>query len=201
MPRTKIYDNIAAYSASFISRIGNRLSGSIHSQVEGESKALLFGRDFHTALLEPHLYTGVNIELRQIIRAIRSNVTVSRILNHDNVKVEQWHKAWILKRRFKGIIDVEVDDIGIDFKTTTAKDIDTFIDLFDEYGYWNQAWIYMKLAKLKNFWFIGIQKKRNPRAFFVNVKDYGHKMARCEKDISERIAWYEKVTGSRLDVG
>ena len=202
MTRTASYENIAAYSASFISRIGKRMPGSIHySQIEGESKALIFGRDFHTALLEPELYKGDDIELRAIVRAIRSNVTVSRLLSDKKVKVEQWKRGWILGRRFKGILDVEIGRTGIDFKTTTARNLEEFIKLFNDYGYWNQAYIYMKLAKLTRFFFIGIQKRRVQRkAFFVNVGDFPERMAQAPKDIKDRIEWYEKVTGTRLDV-
>ena len=193
--RTAAYQALDAYSASFIASVGKRMNG-ILDQPEGEGKSLAqtFGADFHTLLLEPHLYgKGDNPEIKKLVDAIRANATLNRILNDPFVQVEQEYHKVIYGRKFKGILDTKVGRLGLDFKSTVCQDLASFIGSLTVWDYWLQARIYMKLADLEDFYFIGVQKnKKKPKVFFVSVKDYPVELQTSDEIIRKRIKWHEQ---------
>jgi hypothetical protein len=66
--------------------------------------------------------------------------------------------------------------IGVDLKTTSARNMADFIKKAKELGYFRQAQTYMLAAKLKEFYFIGITKEPQPQIFILNVADHKEEM-------------------------
>ena len=80
---------------------------------------------------------------------------------------------------------------GADLKTTTCQSFEDFVDKAREYGYFKQAYLYMKLAGLKEFYFIGINKFSPFKIFILNVNDYPDDMAYAEQEVNFLLYFYK----------
>jgi len=100
--------------------------------------------------------------VRKIMRSSIKEVETIRLVQGVNVKV---------------ILDINGDhsfaDIGVDLKTTSAKDYKQFVNAaIHKYRYLGQSWLYKEAEQLNEFYFVGIQKTKPYNVYILNVDDY-----------------------------
>lgn len=135
-----------------------------------------FGTQFHTNVLEPHLY---NADLdHAIISAMgdsaRNNHVMSLFLGNEHTVYEE-EKYFIHERTglaCKCKIDARMGIWIADLKSTSCKTKEDFLIACEKYGYFRQAAFYLDAAKASTMFFIGVCKTDPHLTFTVQLEKH-----------------------------
>jgi hypothetical protein len=182
--------NVYLKRVSFIT--GPRLKNTSHSglevikkyltgaqQFQGGEGFLLFGNGTHEPFLTED-YKGSYAKLT-VEEKTRVNKMITKLNSHPVVKMLMKDSV----REEKFITDIEGVPVavildskqiehsrGFDLKTTTARNLADFIKKAISFGYIRQGKTYKIAAKLKHFYFVGIQKEEPYNVYVLNISDY-----------------------------
>jgi len=84
--------------------------------------------------------------------------SLMRLMEKDDTRVESVQVGMINGIPFKGILDIYNERLGIiaDIKTTSAKDVKTFMDSIIKFNYFSQAYIYLQMTGARQFVIYGV---------------------------------------------
>jgi hypothetical protein len=200
---------------------GPRLKNTSHSALEVIKKFLLglpqfkdmagshvylnFGTALHEAFLEDKYgdaYNTLDDHDKQKIK----NMT-RRLNNHPVVKALMKESV----REDKFIVDINGVPVavvldskqpplkrGFDLKTTSCKNQKTFVEKGNSIGYPRQGLTYVKAAKLKQFYFVAIDKEPPHNIYIYNLNDYPNELKYAEKEL-EFLLYFYKHYGKMQD--
>ena len=151
----------------------------------GDEKYLIFGSELHTRFLLDRpsrvLSEEEEFDLLNMQEALNHHLFVNRLMNNSIREITAI--GLIDKIRFKWIGDIVNKKVGADIKTTSAKSEKEFINLaLEKYDYLRQGWCYTVAGKLKEFYFIGIQKHEPYNVYILNTKDYAKQETKVIKE-------------------
>lgn len=170
------------------------------------------GHLFHANLFEPHLYQQVLLECKseitkkdlKLLRDMRTaalNFRSLRVFLEDlRTLFEQEYFGQLCGLDFKmkaDAINEHMQAIG-DAKSTAATTLQKFLESCDNYGYWRQAYIYMMLTGMTNFYFWGVSKVKPHNVFFVDVSQYPMEMANAAAEVTWLCEEYIKAQEEKV---
>jgi hypothetical protein len=120
--------------------------------------------------------------VRKIMRSSIKEVETVRLYQGVNVKV---------------ILDINGDgqfaDTGVDIKTTSCGTYRSFVQAaIHKYGYPGQGYLYKQAEQLKNFYFVGIQKKKPYQVYIMDVADYAKEERAAIKEVEFLLDFYKQ---------
>lgn len=160
-------------------------------------KAADLGHLFHAGIFEPHLYDETLDRIRDrvtdkevknitaMISAAKKCHSLQVFLSNPKAGFETEHYGDLFGIAFKMKADAEVPNAFGDGKSTAARTLDEFLKSFDKYGYWRQAYIYMKLGKKNKMMFWGVCKTAPHNTFYVDAAKYPEKIREAELQVEE----------------
>jgi hypothetical protein len=168
-----------------LSRLADELLG--RPRHASNLAALAFGSYFHSATLEPHLFTPANPadpvdeqtrrQAAQLAAAIRRRRYPRHVLyrGQPEQSYTATHEATGLTVKVRP--DLLIDSPKrqrrtlVDFKTTSCRDFAQFLDTVEKYGYDRQAALYADVLQAQRMLLIAVQKrplKGQPPAVWVH---------------------------------
>lgn len=156
------------------------------------------GHLFHAALFEPHLYDQILQEckseisqkelktLRDMQKSAMKFQTLNAFLTDTCTEFEQEFYGELCGIAFKTKVDAinkNFQAIG-DAKSTSTRTLKDFLETFEKYGYWRQAYIYMMITGMPSFYFWGVSKIKPHNVFFVDVSQYPIQMANAAIEVT-----------------
>jgi len=178
------YDDYRAAPAianSDLSRLRDVLNGR-PPRSSSSSNALSLGTAFHTALLEPELYTpgqpGINDTLVWwLVDGVKLDPKLNALLEAGTPEPSCIFTEPITNTLCKLRADLVVDQPGqpytiIDFKTTLARDHNHFMAQCSVYDYDRQAAFYSDALNAERFLLVGVQKIEPFKVFTVEVSPF-----------------------------
>jgi hypothetical protein len=164
---TKEEDNYYNIDRISISRLNAWKNGEGKKAPES---VLKFGRDFHQALLEPHLYQGDDPKINDMVKAVQNTSYFKDLFANLNAEREKEFFFEYRGAKCKSKIDFICNDIIFDFKTTSVSSPKAFLKSIDTYNYGLQAYFYMIATGLKTFGIIGVQKYKPHKIYMVQFE-------------------------------
>jgi len=163
-------------------------------QFRGSEEFLREGNALHekfllrksTIALPEDKHTTINLMVEKL-----DSHPVVRALVADSVREEKLYVK-LNGIQFAFILDIHQKSrkIGSDLKTTKCKTFQSFVSSAIEYGYFKQAVAYIIAAKLKNFFFIGIQKEPPFNIYILDVHQYQDELAYAERELEFLLYFY-----------
>ncbi len=147
-----------------------------------------YGSAAHEQFLEEKKTYKVTSEEQEIIdeaiAKLWKNPLVKSIMKGSVSEKKLYKKIYGVLVAYILDIHNEKQRIGADLKTTSCRTLKQFIESAKEYGYFRQAVVYVKAAKLKMFFFIAITKQKgNVQVFIFCTNDYKEDMKYAEEEI------------------
>jgi hypothetical protein len=139
-----------------------------------------FGTELHSRLLEQtKIETLSELEEKQLaamLKSIRSNSVVKRLLDEAETEVE-------FRQKLNGVTVMGYIDIlsfaVADLKTTKHKTMKPFVESMD----FLQAALYLNVAKKKDFYYIGISKDLPHPVMVFNVNEYPARLKHSQEEL------------------
>ena len=140
------------------------------------TNAFHFGSVFHQMILEPEKISGdtwlsftdeQQEKLFMMHNRTTENATVQKLLLSKRREEVHLFEAEGLPCKSK--LDLIAQDLIVDFKTTSAKDYQSFVATILKYDYHRQAAFYTDAALAKGFAFVGVQKQKPFDIFYVEL--------------------------------
>jgi hypothetical protein len=186
------YYEVPVLNNSGLSAFRNKLLGLPSFNVS--EATLRKGQLVHLAVYQPHLLpaeetTGEILKLAAY--AMKCRVLQSFITDKATVFEEDIYALWQDRIPVKVKPDARKGNSGHDLKTTATKSRLDFLDKFEEYGYWRQAYFYRTVTGCKNYFFTGISKV-NFTSFLVDVSQFKPQMKQAKAEVHELIKLYEE---------
>lgn len=159
-------------SNSYLSQVKAKQYGIVRNLKD----AYLFGRVFHSMLLEPHLtpesLPGDKEELcRAMVAATWQEIGKEMIFEKGSKREHEYYwkmLGWWFKCKQDHISKNK--RVITDFKTTSQYSQAGFEKTVSEYDYDRQAYIYLKAEKKAEiFRLIGVQKSKKPNIFVYDI--------------------------------
>lgn len=150
------------------------------------------GQLVHLAVYQPHLLPAneTNGEILKLALNAKKCRTLASFLADPRCRFEEdTYALWEGKIPVKVKPDARLPIMGHDLKTTACKTRLDFLDKFDEYGYWRQAYFYATVTGCKYYFFTGISKA-NFSTFLVAVSDFKAQMRQAKEEVHELIKLY-----------
>ncbi|QKG55233.1 PD-(D/E)XK nuclease-like domain-containing protein [Hymenobacter sp. BRD128] len=155
-----------------LSRLADELLGRPAREC---AAAFAFGSYFHSATLEPHLFTPTNPEdvldhrQRQQAAALAAAIRRRRYPRHVLYR-GQPEQSYTATHEATGLVvkvrpDLLIDSPKkrrrtlVDFKTTSCRDLSQFLDTVEKYGYDRQGALYADVLGAHRVVLIAVQKK------------------------------------------
>lgn len=147
-------------------------------QFQGGEKFLLFGAALHEVFLQGIRYKAYKLLSKEdratvdaMVKKLNSNPIVVNLMRNSTRE----HRFSV---KLNGVLTVCVLDAkqpelkrGFDLKTTDCNTQQQFEDTIRRYGYIRQGLTYVLAAKLKQFYFVGINKTAPYNIFIVDLND------------------------------
>lgn len=168
-------------------------------QFHGKEEFLHFGNAVHEKFLLGQSSVALPEDQHKIV-----DTMVAKL--HDHSVVQKLLKNSIreqkLYARLNGIetafiLDVhqKVEKRGTDLKTTKSKTYLEFLNSCKSFGYFRQAVLYTIAARLKDFFFVGVQKEAPYNIYVLDVKQYPQELAYAEREL-EFLLYFFKNYGT-----
>lgn len=164
-------------------------------QFKGGEHFLIFGNDLHEHYLEDKYPRKVNAAERNKIMVMVSKLRAHPIAHQLYKESTREKKCYI---KIQGVEISFILDIlqpifkrGADLKSTSCSNEKEFIEKAKEYGYFRQGETYKQAAKLKSFFFIGIQKQSPYNIYILNVDDYKEEMRYAKEELKFLLYFYK----------
>lgn len=144
----------------------------------GDEAYLLFGRELHAQYLENKSVVKLSKEdkakIKKMLEALRKDKTAIKLHKGSLKEVRFTPMRKIGKVKVKVILDMHKPKVkkGGDLKSTSCRTWQSFFNKAIEYGYFNQADLYIRIDRLKEFLFIAPQKKEPHQVFSFNVMEH-----------------------------
>lgn len=196
-------------------------SNTSHSSLENIKKLLLGQKLFEGG--EQYLHFGNHLHLR-FLKPNEKPTMSAKLSPQELVRVEEMVETLTKDKAVKILMQeavceekfyVEVDGVqmamildikqpkhkrGADLKTTVCRSLADFIDKAKKYGYFRQAVTYVKGAKLKEFFFVGITKEKPYIVFLMNATDHKKELEYAEQEL-KFLLYFFKHYGKINQVG
>lgn len=167
-------------------------------QFQGGEEFLKFGTALHEVFLENKFDTYKTLpawqqeKIDKMVIKLNSHPVVRRLIA-NSIKEDKQYK------KLNGVLMAYILDIkqahkstGADLKTTTCTTFHDCIKKSIEYGYVKQGKIYMKMEKLKEFYFIFINKSEPFDIHIVSYKEFKNEEVYAEKELEFLSYFYSK---------
>lgn len=169
-----------------------------YPQFVGGEVYLVFGTTLHSQFLiagtqpthEHHTVEEVR-HLAAMLNKLRTHPIVCAFMVDSTreqkifVKVDEVLMAMILD------IEQKAKKVGADLKTTSCRSYEDFVEKAKEYGYFRQGHTYMVGAKLKKFYFIGIQKAPPYHIFILDVAGWPEELEYAAAELKFLLYFYK----------
>lgn len=169
----------------------------------GDEKFFMFGRALHEIYYQDlwDAYKKITKEEQKRVMAMLTSL-------HNHLVAKKLRNGALCEDKVYGnLFGVEMSylldahlvgqRIGSDLKTTAAT---TWIDCKNraiELGYATQAYVYITLAKLKEFYFVFVNKQSPHQVFIISSKEFKKEMEIAAKEL-EMILWWYKSYGNLI---
>jgi len=157
---------------------------------------LVFGSALHELFLENKKAeaweTCIEEERTRItymVAALNRHPVVRRLMA-DSIREHKFYFHWD-KVEMAVILDIKKPPVGADLKSTTCRTLPQFVAKARELGYFKQAVIYMRAAKLKDFYFIAVQKSAPYDVMVLDVNQYKEDLRYAEAELDWLLYFYE----------
>jgi hypothetical protein len=184
------YYQVPVLNNSGLSAFRNKLLGLPSFNVS--EATLRKGQLVHLAVYQPELLPmqeGVAEILKLAAYAMKCRVLQSFITDPKTVFEQDVYALWEDRIPVKVKPDARRGNAGHDLKTTATKTRLDFLDKFDEYGYWRQAYFYRTVTGCKHYFFTGISKV-NFNTFLIDVSQHKAEMKQAKEEVHELIKLY-----------
>lgn len=170
----------------------------------GDERFLHFGSEIHLRFLKNKrtkfkFTKEEELQLKAMLNSLRKHRFVTKLMTGSVKEVTEI--VSVEKTRFKMIGDIvnERKDYGADLKSTSARSESEFISLaIKKYGYLGQGWCYKTGKQLKNFYFIGIQKKSPFDVYILDVNNFKDEEAKAIKETRFLLEFYRTYGRSSI---
>lgn len=164
-------------------------------QFSGGEQYLAFGNACHERFLVNSFKRKVSKEedkdLKGMVAALVKDAIVNSLMK--NSIREQKFYIHVNGVEMAMVLDIKQPHLsrGADLKTTNCKSLNEFIKKALEYGYVRQGVTYKKGAKLKSFYFIGVQKTPPYNVYLMNLADFSEEEAYAERELEFLLYFYK----------
>lgn len=183
---------------STLSRLKSWLLG--HESYSIPPRYLIFGREYHKRLLEPHkrkkkLTKEEEYALCRMIESMEAN-SIYRQLKKGALFEHLIDTESLCGVPVRGTLDICNHKLSAegDPKTTSVRSRAAFIEAAMDYNYPRQRVFYQGIAKLGNSFLLGIQKKPPFQVFPVDMNDYKKEMQAAKFEMEFLLEFY-RVNG------
>lgn len=183
------YYQVPVLNNSGLSAFRNKLLGLPTFNVSAET--LRKGQLVHLAVYQPELLPSPAAAeiLKLAAYAMKCRVLQSFITDPKTLFEQDVYALWEDQIPVKVKPDARRGNAGHDLKTTATKTRLDFLDKFEEYGYWRQAYFYRTVTGCKHYFFTGISKV-NFNTFLIDVSQHKAEMKQAKDEVHELIKLY-----------
>lgn len=162
-------------------------------QFKGGEAFLQFGDALHKRwLVNSHEYRLTEQEHQQItemVEALNKHAVAKSLLKDATVEQKKYTELQGVLIAY--ILDIQKHKVGADLKTTSCRTKADFERKAKEYGYFEQAEVYMEAEKLREFYFIGICKQKPYNVYILDVRMHQRSMRYAKKEIEFLLYFYK----------
>lgn len=185
-----------AVSNSFLGQIWGQMHGAEPNPITEKNST--FGRRFHTATLESHLYEPQFDKDEHTIMAMAKSAKINVGFLYAITRLEcQIEKPVFFEYcgvQCKIKPDAKWGKVVWDLKSTAATSMAQFLESMDKYDYWRQAHLYSVGAQSERFNFLGVSKSAPHRTFVIDIRDFPEKMAEAKIKTEQILNFYKQLT-------
>lgn len=189
-------------SASALEVLKNYLCGK--PQFKGGEEFLNFGNSLHEQFLQSKCTYKTSdedcVRIKKMLERLSDHVVVKSLMDRSIREIKEYSELNGVKVAY--ILDINKPHIktGADLKTTNATNFNQCVEKALTFGYFRQAVVYKKAARLKHFYFIFIQKEIPHDIFILDVSLYPEYEAYAEREL-EFLLYFYKHYGNVIKKG